>query len=125
MSIVVWYSSNYSENPVRREFVRETEHYYFDSKGSRHKKEDSCGRYCDSEESARERAAAIGEARKRRYAEQQAKARLYAAAPELLRELTHLTRCLHPWIESGNSVPGVATLNGALAAIAKATGEQS
>ena len=49
-------------------------------------------------------------------------ARLVAAAPELLKELTHLYRCLRPWIDAGRSVPGIATLNGAEAAIAKATG---
>lgn len=54
--------------------------------------------------------------------ENEANARLIAAAPELLRELTHLRRCLHPWIESGHVIPGIATLNGADDAIAKATG---
>lgn len=49
---------------------------------------------------------------------------LIAAAPELLKELTHLASLLHPWIEAGNSVPGIATLNGAWAAIKKARGEQ-
>lgn len=55
--------------------------------------------------------------------EKEANARLIAAAPELLKELTHLASLLHPWIEAGNTVPGIATLNGAWAAIAKATGE--
>jgi len=57
-----------------------------------------------------------------RLPEDEANARLIAAAPDLLAELQHLRRLLHPWIESGNTIPGLATLNGADAAIARATG---
>lgn len=49
--------------------------------------------------------------------------RLNNAAPDLLRELEHLSRCLGPWIDEGNRVPGISTLNGARSAIAKAKGE--
>ena len=50
-------------------------------------------------------------------------ARLIAAAPDLLAELKHLVRLLEPLEKSGAlNVPGLATLNGALAAIAKAEG---
>jgi hypothetical protein len=48
---------------------------------------------------------------------------LIAAAPELLRELEHLARCIGPWIEAGHGIPGIATLNGARAAIFKAKGQ--
>lgn len=49
---------------------------------------------------------------------------LIAAAPDLLRELRHLVRLLEPMErEGGLDVPGLATLNGARAAIARATGE--
>lgn len=55
--------------------------------------------------------------------ESDANARLIAAAPELLRELQHLTRLLEIQEDEGTlTVPGLATLNGARAAIAKATG---
>lgn len=55
-----------------------------------------------------------------------ADARLIAAAPDLLRELEHLVRLLEPAISDGRvSVPGLATLNGARAAIAKAEGGAS
>ena len=51
-----------------------------------------------------------------------ANARLIAAAPDLLKELQHLVRLLTPLEISGTlNVPGFATLNGARAAIAKAT----
>jgi hypothetical protein len=50
-------------------------------------------------------------------------ARLIAAAPELLKELAHLVRLLETPINDGRvSVPGLATLNAAKAAISKATG---
>lgn len=50
-------------------------------------------------------------------------ARLIAAAPELLTELKHVIRLLEPLENNGNlNVPGLATLNGARAAIAKAEG---
>jgi hypothetical protein len=53
-----------------------------------------------------------------------ANARLIAAAPDLLRELSHLVRLLEPMEDDGGlDIPGLATLNGARAAIAKATGE--
>ena len=55
----------------------------------------------------------------------QANARLIAAAPELLAELSHLRKLVGAFIESGGCIPGLATLNGADAAIAKATGGQS
>lgn len=54
---------------------------------------------------------------------EEANARLFAAAPELLRELKHLVRLLEPLERDGGlNVPGLATLNGARAAIAKAEG---
>ena len=54
-------------------------------------------------------------------AESNANARLIAAAPDLLAELEHLVRLLEPLEQSGSlQVPGLATLNGARAAIAKA-----
>lgn len=50
-----------------------------------------------------------------------ANARLIAAAPDLYRELVHLVRLLEPLERDGGlDVPGLATLNGARAAIAKA-----
>lgn len=53
-----------------------------------------------------------------------ANARLISAAPDLLRELEHLVRLLEPAISDGRvSVPGLATLNAARAAIAKAEGK--
>ena len=56
-------------------------------------------------------------------AENMANARLIAAAPDLLRELQHLARLLEPALNNGQAqVPGLATLNGAWLAIAKATG---
>lgn len=52
-----------------------------------------------------------------------ANARLIAAAPDLLAELRHLVRLLEPLEQSGElQVPGLATLNGARAAIAEAEG---
>lgn len=49
-------------------------------------------------------------------------AKLIAAAPELLDELQHLVRLLEPLEADGSlNVPGLATLNGARAAIRKAT----
>ena len=52
-----------------------------------------------------------------------ANAKLIAAAPDLLRELSHLVRLLETPISDGRvSAPGLATLNGAKAAIAKAQG---
>lgn len=54
----------------------------------------------------------------------QANARLIVAAPDLLAELAHLVRLLEPLEESGAlNVPGLASLNGARLAIAKARGE--
>jgi hypothetical protein len=54
-------------------------------------------------------------------AEDDANARLIAASPCLLKELEHLVFLLGP-LEAGGilNVPGLATLNGARAAIAKA-----
>jgi hypothetical protein len=51
---------------------------------------------------------------------QAANARLIAAAPELFAELSHLVRLLEVQEQSGRlNVPGLATLNGARAALAK------
>ena len=51
-----------------------------------------------------------------------ANARLIAAAPDLLKELQHLVRLLEPELEAGRlQVPGLATFNGAKAAIARAS----
>ena len=51
-------------------------------------------------------------------------ARLIAAAPDLLAELAHLVSLLEPLELSGTlAVPGLATLNDARAAIAKAKGQ--
>lgn len=48
-------------------------------------------------------------------------AHLIAAAPCLLRELSHLVSLMEPLERDGQlSIPGLATLNGARAAIAKA-----
>jgi hypothetical protein len=52
----------------------------------------------------------------------EANARLIAAAPDLLHELQHLVRLLEP-CEDRLEVPGLATLNAARAAIAKAEGK--
>lgn len=49
-----------------------------------------------------------------------ADARLIAAAPDLLRELRHLVRLIEPCLETGLSIAGLATLNGAKLAIIKA-----
>jgi hypothetical protein len=49
-----------------------------------------------------------------------ANARLIAAAPDLYRELAHLVRMLEP-IEDTLGAPGLATLNGARAALEKVT----
>ena len=54
--------------------------------------------------------------------ELEANARLIAAAPELLHELEHLVRLMEPY-EDRLPFPGLATLNGARAAIKKARGE--
>lgn len=54
--------------------------------------------------------------------ESEANAKLIAAAPELLKELNHLVALLEPLEKDGSlDVPGLATLNGARAAIKKAT----
>jgi len=59
-------------------------------------------------------------------AETQANAWLIAAAPELLYELQHLVRLMEPLERTvGLGVPGLATLNAARAAIAKAGGHES
>jgi hypothetical protein len=53
-----------------------------------------------------------------------ANARLIAAAPELYKELRHLVGLLEvAELEGELNVPGLATLNGARAAIAKAEGK--
>lgn len=52
-------------------------------------------------------------------------ARWASAAPDALRELQHLVRLIDPLLESGSiTIPGLATMNGAKRAIAKATGER-
>ena len=56
----------------------------------------------------------------------EANAHLLAAAPDLERELSHLVRVLEPLVASGAfNIPGLATLNGARAALAKARGERN
>jgi|GEM_PF-6419500 len=50
-----------------------------------------------------------------------ANAHLIAAAPLLYRELLHLVRLLEPVLVTAN-IPGLATLNGAHAALAQAEG---
>ena len=51
-----------------------------------------------------------------------ANARIADAAPDLYRELAHLVKLLEP-CEDQLAVPGLATLNGARAALAKANGK--
>jgi hypothetical protein len=47
---------------------------------------------------------------------------MHAASPDLLHELAQLVRLLEPLEEAGSlNVPGLATLNGARAALEKAT----
>lgn len=48
---------------------------------------------------------------------------LVAAAPNLYRELLHLVRLMEPLEDGGLNIPGLATLNGARAALAKAEGK--
>lgn len=51
-------------------------------------------------------------------------ARVIAAAPDLFRELRHLIALLEPLERDGTlAIPGLATLNGARAALVKATEE--
>jgi hypothetical protein len=50
-----------------------------------------------------------------------AHASLIAAAPEMLDELRHLHAIIQPWLDSGNSIPGLATMNKSAAILAKAT----
>lgn len=52
----------------------------------------------------------------------EADARLIAAAPEMLKELKHLRSLVGSAIYNGISIPGLATMNGADAIIAKAEG---
>lgn len=54
--------------------------------------------------------------------EARANARLIAAAPMLLAELKHLARLVGAALENGVTIPGLATVNGADAAIALAEG---
>ena len=52
--------------------------------------------------------------------------RLIAAAPDLLAELKHLIALIEPLERDGRlNVPGLATLNGARAAVARAEGKVS
>jgi hypothetical protein len=51
-----------------------------------------------------------------------ANAHLIAAAPTLLAELKHLVRLMEAKEQTGLDIPGLATLNGARAVIAKAEG---
>jgi hypothetical protein len=56
--------------------------------------------------------------------ESAANAALGAAAPDLYKELAHLVALIEPCINDGRvSIPGLATLNAAHAALAKARGE--
>lgn len=55
-------------------------------------------------------------------AETEANANLIEAAPDLYKELSHLAELIRPYL--GQAVPGLATLNGADAALAKARGEK-
>jgi hypothetical protein len=58
-------------------------------------------------------------------AERDANARLIAAAPDLLKELKHLVALMEPLEADGRlHIPGLATVNGARAAIAKAEPQQ-
>lgn len=51
----------------------------------------------------------------------EADAALFSAAPDMARELAHLVRLLEPLEKDGGlDVPGLATLNGARAALRKA-----
>lgn len=53
-----------------------------------------------------------------------ANARLIAAAPDLYRELAYLVSMIEPLEREGRiQIPGIATLNGARAALAKARGK--
>lgn len=53
----------------------------------------------------------------------EADANLIAAAPDMLKELKHLVGLLEPMESDGSlAIPGLATLNGAREAIAKAEG---
>jgi len=55
----------------------------------------------------------------------EANARVMAAGPELYAELRHLVRLMEPLEDRGLlNIPGLATLNGARAALAKAEGQQ-
>jgi len=59
--------------------------------------------------------------------EEQTKANAYLAssAPDLYRELEHLVLLIEPHERDGSlNIPGLATLNGARAALAKARGDQ-
>lgn len=59
------------------------------------------------------------------FAEAQANAALIRAAPELYTELRHLVRLMEPLEDRGLlNIPGLATLNGARAALKKAEGQQ-
>ena len=70
--------------------------------------------------SARKIVAKVGD-----FPEAESNARLIASAPELLHELEHLLALLEPLEADGIlGVPGLATLNAARAAIAKAKGER-
>jgi hypothetical protein len=58
--------------------------------------------------------------------EQSANARLIAAAPDLYKELAHIVQLIKPVLEHGSfDLPGLATLNGAHRAMAKARGEET
>lgn len=56
--------------------------------------------------------------------EMEVNACLISAAPELLTELKHLVALIRPVLETTN-IPGLATLNGANAAISKAEGRDA
>lgn len=52
-----------------------------------------------------------------------ANAHLIAAAPDLYRQLAHLVHLIEPLERDGHNIPGLATLNAARAALAKAEGK--
>lgn len=57
--------------------------------------------------------------------EARANAHLFASSSALYAELLHLVRLMEPLEDCGQlDIPGLATLNGARAALAKARGEQ-
>jgi hypothetical protein len=129
MSIVAWKVNSYDRTPTRKEFVRETNAFYIGvdryGKERKEKKESSWWRYFTDEQEAIAFISARDTAKEKRAREDRAERLLLAAAPDLLRELEHLVMLLEPLEQNGGlNVPGLATLNAARNAIAKATGGQ-